>query len=176
MVQLAESTELSQGFISRIETGRDLPSVMTLYRLAEALGCSPAALMPSPAAENGFRLVRSGDALSIAERSTRDFNVTLLGRAGPDDHLEAYIYEFERRTAEWWPYRQESLFYVLAGKVLVEFADGDTVLLSAGDSLHFNHAVPSRFTAPDGPARMLGCHGPPMARHDLEQWAARAAK
>jgi len=176
MVQLAGATELSQGFISRIETGRDLPSVMTIYRLADALGCPPATLMPSPAADNEYRVVRSGEALSISEQPARDLNVTLLGRAGPNDQIEAYIYQFEHHTTEWWPYRQESLLYVLEGTVVVEFADGDEIRLERGDSLHFNQDVPARFVAPDGPARMLGCHGAPMARHDLEAWAQKMAE
>jgi len=170
MVQLAEAADLSQGFISRIETGKDLPSVMTIYRLAEALGCPPAALMPSPAARSDYRLVRSGEALTIREDPQPQMDVTLLGRAAPGDQLEGYIYELGEQPAEWWPYRQESLLYVLEGAVVIEFANGESLRLDEGDSLHFDQTVPARFTAPDGHARLLGCHGPPMERHDLDRW------
>jgi len=167
MVQVAQATDLSQGFLSRIETGRVLPSVMTIYRLAEALGCSPAALMPTPDTDTDHCVVRGGEALHISERPERDLTVTPLGRSGPDDQLEAYLYEFEHHTTTWWPYRQETVLYVLEGTVVVESADGRSIELAPGDSLHFHQESPTRWRAADGPVRMLGCHGPPLARHDL---------
>ncbi|WP_326594515.1 helix-turn-helix domain-containing protein [Streptomyces sp. NBC_01803] len=45
--ELAALAGISQPFLSQVERGQSAPSVNTVYRLAEALGLSPAALMPT---------------------------------------------------------------------------------------------------------------------------------
>jgi len=51
--QLAEKSDLSQQFISRIEAGLQNPTLKSLGRLSDALGVTAASLLdPSEAAEN----------------------------------------------------------------------------------------------------------------------------
>lgn len=47
---LAEAAGLSRTSVVNIEAGRQGASLATLYRLADALGCDPARLLPAPVA------------------------------------------------------------------------------------------------------------------------------
>jgi DNA-binding XRE family transcriptional regulator len=46
--QVAEAADLSRASVVNVETGRQGVSLGTLYRLARALGCEPAELLPRP--------------------------------------------------------------------------------------------------------------------------------
>lgn len=45
-VDLAARASISRGQLANLETGRTDPSLKLMYRLAEALGCSPKDLIP----------------------------------------------------------------------------------------------------------------------------------
>ncbi|WP_025745640.1 helix-turn-helix domain-containing protein [Aminiphilus circumscriptus] len=53
-VELAEKCALSQGNLSRIETGERRPSVLLLFRIAEVLELSPTRLLARRGRERGF--------------------------------------------------------------------------------------------------------------------------
>ena len=44
-MDLALEAEISQGFLAMIETGRKVPTIMTIFKLAKALRVRPSALM-----------------------------------------------------------------------------------------------------------------------------------
>ena len=51
---LAEKAECSESMLSKIENGRAVPSLKTLYRIAEAMGLTVGQLFDQPAEPNGL--------------------------------------------------------------------------------------------------------------------------
>ncbi len=71
MAALAELAGLSQPFISQLESGAHTPSLMTLYRVATALGVVPGALFGETAFLPGPRWGESRFGALLRERCTR---------------------------------------------------------------------------------------------------------
>lgn len=53
---LSEAARLSRTSVVNIEAGRQGASLATMYRLADALGCEPADLLPTPVATDMPRI------------------------------------------------------------------------------------------------------------------------
>ncbi|MGI4894296.1 MAG: helix-turn-helix domain-containing protein, partial [Janthinobacterium lividum] len=64
MRTLAARAGISQPFLSTIERGLSTPSMLTVYRIAAALGVEPGDLLPGPAAER-VSVTRGVDAALI---------------------------------------------------------------------------------------------------------------
>ena len=63
--ELAEHTEVSTEFVSRLERGKTFPSVPTLMRLCDALGCTPNdLLLPDRTGADAWERLR--DRLAVA--------------------------------------------------------------------------------------------------------------
>lgn len=45
--ELAQASDLSENYLSRLELGRNVPGVRLLTKIALGLGCEPGHLMPS---------------------------------------------------------------------------------------------------------------------------------
>ena len=60
MRALAARCGVSQPFLSAVERGLSMPSIATLYRLAEVLGTAPADLLPA-SATGDVSVVRAGE-------------------------------------------------------------------------------------------------------------------
>jgi transcriptional regulator with XRE-family HTH domain len=61
MRALAAAAEISQPFLSQIETGHTTPSIATLFRIAKVLGISPSALLPSTPEPEPVHIIRAGE-------------------------------------------------------------------------------------------------------------------
>ena len=80
--------------------------------------------------------------------------------------LRAYHYEIapDHDEQDWFEHDGEDLVYVVRGAIAIEFDDGHTVELSAGDSLHHDGAAPHRWLLRDDDgAEVLIVVGSPSA-------------
>ena len=61
MRALAGAAEISQPFLSQIEGGRTMPSILTLFKLAKVLDISPSELLPANEEPEPVHVVRRGE-------------------------------------------------------------------------------------------------------------------
>jgi quercetin dioxygenase-like cupin family protein/DNA-binding XRE family transcriptional regulator len=164
MRQLARLADLSQPFLSNIENGRSMPSIATLYRLADALGVSAQELLPGPADLD----VRVATAASLATAAVLpssdhpDSGLSTLVVGGPSQLIEARRVTVPAGTFDgtWFEHPGEEFVHVLEGTVTVEFRDGRHHTLHRGDSLWYYSVVAHRWSTPDaGDAQVLLING-----------------
>ncbi len=157
IAELARRSDVSAPFISQVEAGRSSMSIPTLYRVASALGCTANALLGKSSAHT--HITRAGTGPTMAATSgDRAQSTRLLTRTGDDAILESYHYVIdpEDDEQEWFHHGGEDFVYVISGQISIEFDDGSSVDLSAGDSLHHEGAVGHRWILlGDAPAEVL---------------------
>lgn len=166
IAEVARRSEVSAPFISQLEAGRTSMSIPTLYRVASALGCTPNALLGG-SVEPRDHVTRAGGGVRLAASDgAHAQSPRLLSRTGDNVMLQASHYEINPGDdeQEWFEHPGEDLVYVLSGSIAIEFGDGHTVELAAGDSLHHDGTAPHRWVLrDDAPAEVLIVVGVPPA-------------
>ncbi|GGA61848.1 cupin [Pseudoclavibacter endophyticus] len=130
--QLAESTGLSKGFLSRVERDETSPSVSTLVQLCQVLSLPVGALFAEPEIQrvtfaDAPRINLGGvhaDERLMSPRGEQRVQL-LRSELEPDAHGGSDLYTINCDV---------EVLHVLNGSVTVRFADR-TVALSAGDAL-----------------------------------------
>ncbi|TDN88451.1 helix-turn-helix domain-containing protein [Microbacterium sp. BK668] len=132
--QLAETTGLSKGFLSRLERDETSPSVATLVQLCQVLSLPVGALFTEPEVQkvsfvDAPRINLGGVHAQERLMSPRgEHRVQLLhSELQPDAHGGADLYTINCDV---------EVLHVIEGRVTVRFADR-SVPLSAGDALTF---------------------------------------
>lgn len=140
LVELARLAGLSHPFLSQLERGQARPSMVSLERIARALGSSQIELI---AAATDDLVPGTGAArVSVVRR--------MEGPQGPFGGGEARILvhgevsfvpmEFRGRNrslGEFYRHAEAEFLHVVRGAVLVDLGDEGTFELEAGDSIHY---------------------------------------
>lgn len=149
LVRLAEATDLSHPFLSKIERGLAQPSLGSLRRIALALETSP------------IELIAAGDETDAAARveihriadpePMADFarTPTRMLASGDRPFHPMRLESRQRRPGAYVRHREDEFLYVLAGDVRVDL-DGEVHALGAGDSVYFRGGVAHRWWSGDG--------------------------
>ena len=146
---LAERTNLSRPYLSRLEGGERQPSLGALFSVAQAYGVTLYSLFePEPEAKNGVIVratdssVQPGNGLFYANLSKGSwtFNLQPLRIVVPAEREEGELY---RHEGEQW-------LYVLSGRLGLKIGEEEEFVLEPGDAAHFDADNPHRFTALDG--------------------------
>lgn len=151
--QLAETTGLSKGFLSRVERDETSPSVSTLVQLCQVLSLPVGALFAEPEIqrvrfEEAPRINLGGVHAEERLMSPRgEARVQLLrSELEPDAHGGSDLYTINCDV---------EVLHVLDGVVTVSFADR-TIELAAGDALTFPGRLPHTWRVTGGnPATVL---------------------
>ena len=147
IAEVARRANVSAPFISQLETGRTSMSIPTMYRVAAALGCTPNALLGG-ATEPRSHVTRAGDGIRLlASDGSHSQLPRLISRTGDDVLLQAYHYVIQPDDdpQDWFEHAGEDVVYVVRGAIDIEFGDGSSVSLAAGDSLHHDGTTPHRW-------------------------------
>ena len=144
LVGLASEVDLSQPFLSQVENGRARPSMMSLYRIAHALGTTPQAFFAGP---------QSAAAAPVLLRSSEVRVVDVTGQSAESScHLllagEApfHVLEFDGLPTEYLEYWEHDGFeavYVINGDVEVDIG-GKVKALATGDFISYSSRLPHR--------------------------------
>jgi transcriptional regulator with XRE-family HTH domain len=157
MRELARRAGMSQPFLSQIERGVSAPSMVTTYRLAEALGVLPGTLLPVPDAPQ-VTVVRSGEGrgIPVANRPDAAIGRALVMRPGVPLEVLEYRIEPGQYIAEWFTLAGDMAVYLVEGALDVEVEGWGTVRLAPGDLVSHPASLPHRgLLVDDGPARVL---------------------
>ncbi|WP_307216683.1 helix-turn-helix domain-containing protein [Microbacterium sp. SORGH_AS_0888] len=162
MRQVAASADISQPFLSQIESGHTMPSISTLFRIAKVLGISPSALLPSPPEPSPVRVSRRADSetVPVSERddraSSRIISTETERGATVQEYRVAGPY-----LGDWFESDGENTIYVVEGELTVMIDGRGEWELGPGDALAHPGALRNRWAVRDAAgATVLLVHAP----------------
>ncbi|SFV35061.1 Helix-turn-helix [Devosia crocina] len=153
LMELGAAAAVSVGYLSQVERDHATPSLGTLAQIAKALGVSIDYFVAAPASHNA--LTRAGD----RSRFSIDGSSIVYERLGadfPGSQLSSFIMTVPPGyKSEIVAHEGEEILYVLEGSI-TQRLDGEEMIMSAGDSLHFRGNRPHSWSNhTDEPARLL---------------------
>jgi len=159
LVELGRQTGLSASFLSQLETGRVVPTLRNLARVALVFGKDLNYFFdaePQPM----FRIHKKKERTRLPQSGVDDptYFFESLGYMVPDRQLDPYFAEFlPRKSAEARPHVHPGFefLYVLEGALEIRHAD-KTHILEAGDGVYFDASTPhSYLCSGDVPAQVI---------------------
>jgi len=150
LVQLAGEARLSHPFLSQLERGLTRPSMVSLEKIARALGSSQVELL---APVDGRR---SDDQPGVVFVSADDGSTGSYGQAsarllthGDRPFHPMEMTGYNRDPGEFFRHAEDEFVHVLAGRLQVDLGPEGTRLLETGDSLYYVGGTPHRWNAVD---------------------------
>jgi transcriptional regulator with XRE-family HTH domain len=162
--QLSVRTELSEPFLSRLESGQRQPSLAALITLARAYSMPLAALLDETPSSSAPVVIRAGRA---SERYANGLQYRVASGNSPNVNLHAiHVTVPPKREHEvFYRHDGEEWLHVLSGQLRLIFENAEH-LLKPGDSAHFEAAAPHRLAA-IGPHNaevlVVSCSVPPSS-------------
>ncbi|KAF5061547.1 HTH-type transcriptional regulator PuuR [anaerobic digester metagenome] len=145
IAELSKISEVSTGLISQIERDLVVPSVVSLWRLANALETNINYFFEDKEKEDGI-LIRRGDHKIIVTHHNNSF-YKLLSPTRPGHLLDMTEVRLEKGCT----YEKETLChegeecgYVLKGTLTVHL-NGNEHVLYEGDSIYFSSSLPHKY-------------------------------
>ncbi|MBA8817554.1 transcriptional regulator with XRE-family HTH domain [Microbacterium halimionae] len=153
MRALATAAEISQPFLSQIESGNTMPSVVTLFRLAKVLGISPSALLPAMPEPEPITLTRraEGKRVPIAEGDDAASSRVISSGTAHIATVQEYRIDHGPYVGDWFESDGELTVYVVDGSVTVTIDGRGDWGLGPGDALSHPGAYRNRWSLP-GPS------------------------
>jgi len=149
LVELGKHTGLSASFLSQLETGRVVPTLRNLARIAMVFSKDLSYFFETePAAI--FRVHRKKDRVRMPQTGveTPTYSFESLGYMVPDRLMDPYFAEFVPLPEDSEPKAHLHLgvefLYVLSGELALQHGDQETTL-GAGDAVYFDAATPHSY-------------------------------
>jgi transcriptional regulator with XRE-family HTH domain len=158
--QLADLCGLSQPFLSQLENGKAMPSLLALHQVATALGTTSQALLDVQT-RSEISLVRGEDTrcYDLASGATLCFLVE-----GPGHHMEPNLVIAQAGAAQACELKHagEEMVHVMEGTVEIAMQGHDSFTLEPGDTLTYPATTPHEWrVVGNDPARFLIVSSPP---------------
>lgn len=146
LAEVARRAGISQGMLSRLETGAVSPSLETVASLATALGTELAALFKSSTQRaSDAQFVRSGEGLEVVRRGTKRGHTyhLLASDRGPRKLFEPFLITLTDKSEIFPDFEHPGteLIHMLEGSLRYRHGS-DSYLLKKGDTLTFSGDVP----------------------------------
>ena len=161
--QLAEKTGLSKPLISQIENEQVSPPISTLLKIANSLDTDISFFFQDQVREVKTAVVRSNERVISPRRQVQGkaklgYTYEALAASKPFKSMEPFLVTFEVKDPDeviQFSHEGEEFAFVLEGQL--EFSsEGETIVLSPGDSLYFDSDQLHGFRAlGDKPAKAL---------------------
>jgi len=158
LVELGKLTGLSASFLSQLETGRVVPTLRNLARIAMIFSKDLSYFFESEA-QAVFRIHRRTERVRLPQTGVEfpSYFFESLGYMVPDRHMDPYFAEFVPLTKEMEPkahmHAGYEFLYVLDGDLELRHGDQECTL-AAGDAVYFDAS----------PAHSYRCAGKKPAR------------
>lgn len=144
--QLSARTDLSEPFLSRLESGLRQPSLAALLTLADAYAMPLAGLLGElPPATPPLVVIRAG---SSSEHHANGLQYRVVSGNDPNVNLRALHVTIppRREREDFYSHDGEEWLYLISGQMRLIFEDEEH-LLKPGDSAHFEARKPHRLAA-----------------------------
>jgi transcriptional regulator with XRE-family HTH domain len=142
LVELGRHTGLSASFLSQLETGRVVPTLRNLARIAMVFSKDMSYFF-EPERPELFRIQRSNDRLRLPQTGVAEpgYYFESLGQVPAEQAVMSYIAEFlpsdEARPPKSHRHSGNEFLYMLSGSLKLEH-DQQTDVVSEGDAVFFN--------------------------------------
>jgi transcriptional regulator with XRE-family HTH domain len=149
LVELGRHTGLSASFLSQLETGRVVPTLRNLARIAMVFSKDLSYFFESEP-HTVFRVHKKNERVRLPQTGVDDptYYFESLGYMVPDRHLDPYHAEFIplKKNTEVRPHVHPGyeFLYMLEGELEIRHAD-KTRVLEAGDSVYFDASTPHSY-------------------------------
>jgi transcriptional regulator with XRE-family HTH domain len=160
LVELGRHTGLSASFLSQLETGRVVPTLRNLARIAMVFSKDMSYFF-EPERPELFRIVRATDRQRLPQTGSDDpgYYFESLGQVPADQPIAPYVAEFlpvrEGRQSKSHRHAGNEFLYVLSGQLQLQH-DGKMEELGDGDAVYFAaDAVHSYDSLGDKPCEVL---------------------
>ena len=156
--ELAATADLSQPFLSQIENGRALPSLLALHRVAHSLGTSTYDLLQPGSVSGSLVRRKEGMRFALTDGATAHWLTSGTDhRLAMSEIVAAADVALDHTSC----HAGEEIIHVLEGSLTV-FLDGhDDVFLETGDTLSYAAETPHRWkSGADGTRFMIVCTPP----------------
>jgi len=149
LVELGKHTGLSASFLSQLETGRVVPTLRNLARIAMVFSKDLSYFFenePQPM----FRVHRHKERVRLPQTGveTPSYYFESLGYMVPDRHMDPYYAEFIPLANESEPkphlHQGFEFLYVMDGELSIRHGEHD-VTLEAGDAVYFDAGTPHSY-------------------------------
>ncbi|HEU0122871.1 MAG TPA: cupin domain-containing protein [Bryobacteraceae bacterium] len=150
LAELGRHTGLSASMLSQLETGKLVPTLPTLARIAMVFDVGLDYFFGTRRKAGLFELVRKGERMQFpSELGIRRpaFLFEVLAYKATNKQMEAYLAEFprrEKREAATHTHAGAELLFVMEGRLEVAYQD-DIYILEAGDAAYFDAAEPHSY-------------------------------
>jgi len=151
MRDVAARAGVSQPFLSDLENGRAMPSITTLYRLADTFGLTPQDLLPSILRDDVV-VGRAADVEPGPVDVDPGVALALMVAGGHGRMLEVRRYQLapDLPPGDFYEHEGEDLILLLDGALRVEFDTGSEKRLAAGDTIWLSGLLPHRWRSEPG--------------------------
>ena len=160
LVELGRHTGLSASFLSQLETGRVVPTLRNLARIAMVFSKDMSYFF-EPERTELFRILRAANRQKLPQTGADEpgYYFESLWQVPSDQPIAPYVAEFlpsnERRPARTHQHSGNEFLFVLDGQMRLEH-DGKAEALAGGDAVFFNaEAVHSYESTGDAPCTAL---------------------
>jgi len=184
LVELGKHTGLSASFLSQLETGRVVPTLRNLARIAMVFSKDLSYFFESePNAL--FRVHRRKDRVRLPQTGveTPAYFFESLGYLVPDRHMDPYFAEFQPLTRETEPrahmHPGSEFLYVLDGELSIRHGEQECSL-EMGDAVYFDASTPHSYHCagkkPTGVIIVTMHQAPPAVQTPLRAVGAGVAR
>ncbi len=149
LVELGRHTGLSASFLSQLETGRVVPTLRNLARIAMVFSKDLSYFFETEP-HTLFRIHRKKERVRLPQTGVDDptYYFESLGYMVPDRHLDPYYAEFVplKKTVEVRPHVHAGyeFLYMLEGELEIRHAE-KTYVLEPGDGVYFDASTPHSY-------------------------------
>lgn len=160
LVELGEHTGLSASFLSQLETGRVVPTIRNLARIAMVFG-KDISYFFQPEKESLFRLSKNKDRVRLPQGDAANptYIAESFGILIPDNTIKPCIAEFlpASRTSGFHPtvFAGFEIVIALSGRMAITYGDRREIL-EMGDSVYLDAGTARVYSAAgDAPAKAM---------------------
>lgn len=167
LLEMSEKTELSTGFLSKLENDQTSPTLVNLHKLCEALNITINDLLTGQNSQENLQIVRAEERSEIFSDNG---NVRYEAVTEGDTAVKvSAMHLLSDEECESYPHSHDELGIIVSGKVRIT-VDGKSDLLSAGDSIYIragsSHSLQkigdeecvSYWIKTSGSAEQFACH------------------
>lgn len=157
LVELGKHTGLSASFLSQLETGRVVPTLRNLARIAMVFSKDLSYFFEAEP-QAMFRVHRKKERVRLPQTGTETptYFFESLAYMVPDRHMDPYFAEFVPMAGPQEPkahlHPGFEFLYVLDGELTIQHGE-NRCMLGPGDAVYFDSATPHSYI----------CHGPKSA-------------
>ena len=171
LAQVAERTNLSVSYLSKLENSKSSPPISTLAAIAEALGTHIADIFADAEPETQVTLVRMDQRQPISGQATKmGYTYTPLAPVFPNRLMDPYVIEIPPKPQgrHIFQHKGQEMLVVQSGRLAMSVGEQDFVL-EPGDCIYFDASIPHHGYGLDGrkaEALMVMSSGAPATRKD----------